>query len=87
MAVFVHLVNMPVLFTSTAFAPRGSMPDWLAAVAGWNPLTLAIDLARRGLFQDRSIQTAGWLPPLLILAAVLVAIACFCVRRYGDEEA
>ena len=87
MAVFVHLVNMPVLFTSTAFAPRGSMPDWLAAVAGWNPLTLAIDLARRGLFQDRSIQTASWLPPLALLAAALVATACLCAFRYADQEA
>jgi ABC-2 type transport system permease protein len=87
MAVFVHLVNMPVLFTSSALVPRGTMPRWLAVAAGWNPLSLAVDLCRRGLFQDRTIEAETWLPPLLILAFVLVALACACLRRYEDDEA
>ena len=31
MAAFVHLVNLPILFTSTALVPVRQMPDWLAA--------------------------------------------------------
>ncbi|HTS01610.1 MAG TPA: ABC transporter permease [Thermoanaerobaculia bacterium] len=87
MAAFVHLVNMPVLFTSSAFAPRGLMPHWLAVAAAWNPLTLAIDLCRRGLFQDRTVDAALWLPELLALALALVALAAVRVLRFEEAEA
>jgi ABC-2 type transport system permease protein len=87
MAVFVHLVNMPVLFTSTAFAPRGLMPHWLAVVAGWNPLSLAVDVCRRGLFQDRTIDAVRWLAPLLGLAAFMVVLAWAKLRGYRDADA
>jgi ABC-2 type transport system permease protein len=46
MATFVHLVNMPLLFTSTALVPRDRMPGWLADLARWNPLSLTVDAWR-----------------------------------------
>ena len=53
MATFVHLVNMPLLFTSSALVPARQMPDWLAAISRVNPLTLAVEIlfrANRCLF-------------------------------------
>ncbi len=49
MATFVHLVNMPILFTSTALVPARQMPWWLEVVSRWNPLTLAVDALREAL--------------------------------------
>jgi len=49
MAALIHLVNMPLLFTSTALVPTKSMPDWLAPIAAWNPLSLVVNLLREAL--------------------------------------
>jgi ABC-2 type transport system permease protein len=75
MATFVHLVNMPLLFTSSALVPARQMPDWLAAISRVNPLTLAVDVSRDALLLGEfgSLRLA-----LMLLAAVgivLLAVA------------
>jgi ABC-2 type transport system permease protein len=40
------LVNLPLLFTSTALAPLNAMPNWLRWVASLNPLSWAIEPIR-----------------------------------------
>jgi ABC-2 type transport system permease protein len=74
MAAFVHLVNLPILFTSTALVPVRQMPDWLAAAARWNPLTLAVD-AWRGALLFGEMPSAGQVLPLAALAVVLYLVA------------
>jgi len=49
MATFVHLVNMPLLFSSSALVPARQMPEWLATISRGNPLTLAVDACRDAL--------------------------------------
>lgn len=46
MGAYVHLVNMPLLFTSTALIPGRHMPDWLAALARFNPVSLTVEALR-----------------------------------------
>lgn len=87
MAAYVHLVNMPLLFTSTALVPRRYMPDWILRLAEWNPLSLAVDVCRRGLFRDRTILASRTLLPLAVLAVVLTAAAALLLGRYRDPEA
>jgi ABC-2 type transport system permease protein len=82
MAVFVHVVNMPLLFTSTALVPARQMPEWLAAVARWNPLTLVADALRTSLLFGRMPDTGRLLPPLLLLA-----ILCFAGARRAMAKA
>ncbi len=43
---FVFLVNLPLIFSSTALAPLSFMPNWLQWVASLNPLTHAIEPIR-----------------------------------------
>ena len=81
MATFVHVVNMPLLFTSTALVPARQMPDWLAAVAAWNPLTLAVDAWRGAL-----LGTAG-ITPLELATLALLAVALFAVAIGQMERA
>ena len=82
MAVFVHVVNMPLLFTSTALVPSRQMPEWLAGVARWNPLTLVADALRTSLLFGRMPDAARLLVPLLVLA-----ILCFSLARRGRARA
>ncbi len=70
MAVFIHVVNMPLLFTSTALVPHRQMPEWLAAIARWNPLTLVADGLRGALLFHRGPDPLTVLLPLAALGLV-----------------
>ena len=74
MPVFVHVVNMPLLFTSTALVPSHQMPVWLEAVAQWNPLSLVANGLREALLFGQMPNTANLLP-LLTIGALLFALA------------
>nr|YP_010902545.1 ABC transporter [Hypnea nidifica]WCH54400.1 ABC transporter [Hypnea nidifica] len=43
---FILLINLPMLFSSTALAPLSFMPYWLQMIASINPLTYAIEITR-----------------------------------------
>lgn len=83
MAAFVHLVNLPILFTSSALVPVRQMPDWLAAAARWNPLTLAVDAWRGALLFGQVPSPAAQVLPLAVLAAALYAVAAHEMRGIG----
>lgn len=44
-----NLVNLPLMFSSSALFPVKQMPHWLQVVAEWNPVTHATDLVRHHL--------------------------------------
>lgn len=86
MATFVHVVNMPVLFTSTALVPDKQMPEWLAAVARANPLTLTVDALRESLLGGTQLSGGpsqpGWtVLVLLALAGLLYPLAALTLRK------
>lgn len=82
MAAFVHLVNLPILFTSTALVPVRQMPEWLAVAARWNPLTLTVD-ALRGALLFGEMPSPGQVLPLVALAGLLYALAAREMRGIG----
>ncbi len=74
----VNLVNLPLLFSSTAIAPSTLMPDWLKTIASGNPITLAVNVLRENLF-----PWSGYYPypPELylgVLAAFAIAMVGLC---------
>lgn len=78
---YVHLVNMPLLFTSTALVPRHQMPDWLAALSRFNPLTATVEAWRGALlFGVAPPWTTGVLP-LAALAVLLSLVTLGQLRR------
>jgi ABC transporter DrrB family efflux protein len=86
MAVFVHLVNMPLLFTSSALVPVRQMPHWLAAISRANPLTVTVDASRDALL----LGEFGSLGPALVLLAgvgvVLLAAAWTTAKELRREN-
>jgi len=42
-----NLLNLPLMFTSSAIFPIKQMPDWLQAVAQWNPISYSSDSVRK----------------------------------------
>ena len=66
-----NLVNLPLMFTSSALFPLRQMPDWLKTVASVNPLTHATDLVRNFLLGSE--PSAGCVPTALAyLSAVII---------------
>lgn len=83
MGAFVHLVNMPLLFTSTALVPSRQMPGWLEVLARFNPLSLAVDALRGALLLDEPVSAAGLLP-LGLLVLVLYGLAAREIRQLAS---
>nr|YP_009397915.1 hypothetical protein [Sonderella linearis]ARW67101.1 hypothetical protein [Sonderella linearis] len=49
------IINLPILFLSTALAPLGFMPYWLQIAACLNPLTYGIEIIRNIVFNNKII--------------------------------
>jgi ABC-type multidrug transport system permease subunit len=73
----VQVLVWPIGFLSTAIVSAETMPDWLGAIAAWNPLSATATAARQlfgnptgiteGVLADHAVWLAiGW--PLLLVA-------------------
>lgn len=80
MATFVHLVNMPMLFTSTALVPSKQMPDWLATIANFNPLSLVVNNAREALLFANTPPLLSSIVPLFIMATCLFLLVAYTLH-------
>jgi ABC-2 type transport system permease protein len=78
-------IILPMTFLSTTFMVPQLMPDWMATVAGFNPLTWAADASRAAL--DGTGDAAfiglrlGWLAVFAIVSALLALRAFGKYRR------
>jgi ABC-2 type transport system permease protein len=52
----IFVVNLPLLFASTALAPISFMPNWLGWLASLNPLTFAIEPIRTAYTQTMDLE-------------------------------
>jgi ABC-2 type transport system permease protein len=64
----------PVTMLSSAFIAPELMPDWLGAVAEWNPISSTIT-ATRDLFGNPGVGGSGWIADNALLMAVVWPIA------------
>ncbi|WP_119294760.1 ABC transporter permease [Streptomyces sp. YIM 130001] len=82
-----YAVAFPLTMISSIFVPTGSMPDWLGAVASWNPIS-STGTAARELFGNPVARDGSWIQDNALLMAVvwpLVLTAVFlplAVRRF-----
>ncbi|MGI0132617.1 MAG: ABC transporter permease [Thermoplasmata archaeon] len=79
----VNALNLPVLFTSDALYPWGTMPAWLQHIASYNPVTLAVNVMRGNLFPPTAYPYASgvYLLGLFTWAAVMIGVAILLTRR------
>ncbi|TXK17159.1 ABC transporter permease [Homoserinibacter sp. GY 40078] len=83
-----QLIVLPATFLSTTMMPATLLPEWVQAVARWNPMTWAVELGRAGLdgtlFDDSAdagrllLEGAG----LVLLAALAFAWTVRSIRAY-----
>ena len=80
----INLLNFPLMFTSSALIPIALMPDWLKAVAKYNPLTFMVDGMRQLVFH--SSIGAQWsvgvdLLGIGVFAALMMALGAVLARK------
>jgi ABC-2 type transport system permease protein len=82
----VNLINLPVLLTSAALYPWGTMPAWFQNVASYNPVTLAVNVLRENLFAGATgyypygpgvylLGLFAWAAAMFVIATLLAARA------------
>jgi len=81
----VNAINLPVLLTSAALFPWGTMPAWLQNVASYNPITLAVNVLRENLFAGATsyypYDPAVYLLGLFGWALAMFVVATLLARR------
>lgn len=70
MATFVHLFNLPIIFTSTALIPNKGLPNWLARIAEYNPLSHLSNILRDVMVNINLGQT-----DIILSFSILIALA------------
>ena len=86
-AVFIPI--LPLVFTSSAFAPISRLPGWMQPIAEWNPVTAAIDTARGLALGDAALfgisgvhlHTAA-LHFIIWWTLIVVVFTALAVHRY-----
>jgi ABC-2 type transport system permease protein len=79
----VNLINLPVLLTSDALYPWGTMPPWLQTVSQYNPISMAVNVIRITFFggSQYPYPPIVYIGGLLAWTASLLLIAIVLVRR------
>ena len=78
----VNAINLPVLLTSAALFPWGTMPAWFQSIASYNPITLAVNVLRENLFAGAEgyypygpeiylLGLLGWAVAMFLIATLL----------------
>ena len=71
-----RVINLPILFSSTALAPLLFMPRWLQVVAILNPLTYAIEALRHVML------VRGFIPNHKIVSTMFVHVSMIDIIAY-----
>ena len=73
------LLNLPLLFLSSALYPLDAMPQWMRVIAYLNPTTYAVEGLRYGLYDNGSLPV--WLV-FAVLSAYALLLNWFGVRSF-----
>ena len=79
----VNFLGMPILFSSGAFFPIDTMPDWMKAIAYVNPLTYAVDISREALIGVSSLPLLTDFMVLLLLTFGFGLLASYMFEKTG----
>jgi len=78
-----NLISLPMLFLSGVFFPREAMPDFLATITGFLPLTYVIEALRAIVNRGADLLSLG--PELLGMAVWVVISFVIAVRLFRWE--
>jgi lipooligosaccharide transport system permease protein len=75
------LVLTPMVFVCGVYYPMTGLPDWLAAIAQWLPLSAAVELVRPLVLDQWPSSPVRHLLVLIIYTVVAFALAQYLTHR------
>ena len=81
-----NLLNLPLMFASSALFPVEQMPGWMQKIARANPVTYAADLLRYHLIGRPVNNYAHDLAVLVGLVAVLLVLSALASVRWMESR-
>ncbi len=82
--VIANLLNLPLMFSSTALFPKAFFPSWLSAISDVNPITFSAELGREVLlYGDPNWTYLGY---LALFGLILLAIGSYLTNKYMQAE-
>ena len=78
-----NLISLPMMFLSGVFFPRDAMPDFLAAITAFLPLTYVIEALRAIVNQGADLWSLG--PEMLGMAVWVVITFVIAIRLFRWE--
>lgn len=77
-----NLVNLPLMFASNALFPLKQMPEWLQAIAKFNPITYTVEVVRGLVLANIDTTTLLFdLSVLVTFALVVSALGIFVSHK------
>ncbi len=78
----INFLTMPLMFSSSAMFPIQIMPDWLATIARWNPITYVVNPLRTLVIYGWEIEDLiKGFSYILFLAVIMLFIATHEFKR------
>lgn len=80
----IFIINLPILFSSTALAPLSFMPYWLQIIVSINPLTYTIEIIRSLYLDNSHIIKTLWFTlntNHAIYSLIIINIICFTIIK------
>ena len=81
-----NLLNLPLMFASSALFPVEQMPSWMQKIARANPVTYAADLLRYHLIGRPISNYAHHLAVLVGLVTALLALSAWASVRWMESR-
>ena len=94
-----NLLQLPLLFVSSAFLPLEALPDWIQTVAAYNPITYGVDAARAVMLGEDTMTVVEvtafggmWdtlVPAIAVLFALAIgfgAVAIYAIGRAASAD-
>jgi ABC-2 type transport system permease protein len=80
----VNFVVLPLSFLSSMLVPTDHLPDWIAAIAKWNPVEWTVAVGRQTLSTDVDWGVVG--TRFAALAALAVVAAALAARAFSSYQ-
>ncbi|GGO09036.1 transport permease protein [Iodidimonas muriae] len=80
-----NFVIMPLVFLSSMIIATKAMPDWIAAVARYNPVDWAVQMARGAALGGDWSLVAQYGAQLALFSAVCILLAVRAFHRFMDK--
>ncbi|HSV42653.1 MAG TPA: ABC transporter permease [Methanomassiliicoccales archaeon] len=82
-----NLVNLPLMFASSALFPTATMPDWLQTIAKYNPISWAADAIRQLAYEapQSMYEVGNEIVALALFALAFVVLGALMARTVLKE--